>query len=198
MIDLVTFLISIDKISSFNKKVIDKGKTPLDVYNLCSCIREIFCLSYAIRKENDFYIAINQNFLIIKLIGKSLRYLGSDERSQAILLLKALEIQEAIPHNKWINSTPGIFIKKTINLEQFLTSIQEMGEKFFLIDDIDSNLKKNTSYTIKHQDVIILDESREKNLDLHHLGEIERIHLPKTFSLENKILYINYQLDQQE
>jgi tRNA pseudouridine-54 N-methylase len=198
LIDLVTFLILIEKITSFNKKVIDEGNTPLDVYKLCSCLREVFCLSYSIRKENNFYIAINQNLSIIKLTGSSLRYLGPDERSQAILVLKALEIQEAIPYNKWINSTPGILIKKTINLEQFLTSIQEMGEKFFFIDDINSNLRKSTNYTIKHQDVIILDESREKILPLHKLGEFERIHLPKEFSLENKILYINYQLDQQK
>lgn len=198
MIDLVRFLILIETISSFNKKAIDEGNTPLDIYKLCSCLREVFCLSYSIRKENGIYIAINQNLLIIKLSGKYLRYLGPDERSQAILLLKALEIQEAIPYNKWINSTPGIFIKKTINLDQFLTSIQEIGEKFFLIEDINSNLRKNTNYTFTHQDVIILDESREKNLALHNLGELERIHLPKTFSLENKILYINYQLDQQE
>lgn len=195
---MVKFLIFVDKISSFNKKIIDEGNTPLDVYNLCSCIRETFCLSYAIRKENDFYIAIIQNQLIIKLIGNSLRYLGSDERSQAILLLKALEIQHAIPHNKWIYSTPGIFIQKTINLDQFLTFTYEMGQKFFLIDDIYSNLPKNTSYTITHQDVIILDESREKNLDFHSIGECKRIHLPKTFSIENKILYINYQFDQQQ
>ena len=197
MINLVKFLVCIDKISNFNKKAIDEGNTPLDVYRLCSCIREVFCLSYAIRKENKFYIFINQNKLFLKLIGRSLRYLGSDERSQAILLLKALEMEHTIPYDKWINSTPGIFIKKLIDLEYLVSFIKEIDTRIFIKDEINPNYKKITDYTINLQDIIILDELKDTNFNWHQIGNLERVALPSHYSLENKILYINYQLDQQ-
>ena len=198
MINLVKFLVCIDKISSFDKKAIDEGDTPLDVYRLCSCIREVFCLSYAIRKENEFFIFINQNHLCLKLIGKSLRYLGSDERSQAILLLKALEMEQTIPYDKWINSTPGIFIKKLIDSEFLFSFINEIDTHIFIIDDKNPHTKKITDYEINHQDMIILNESKKNNLNQHQIGNFERVALPSQYTLENKILYINYQLDQQQ
>ena len=198
MINLVKFLVCIDKISRFDKKVIDEGNTPLDVYRLCSCIREVFCLSYAIRKENEFFIFINQNHLCLKLIGKSLRYLGSDERSQAILLLKALEMEETIPYDKWINSTPGIFLKKLINLEFLFSFIKESDNHIFIIDDKNFHNKKITDYKINHHDLIILNELKKDYFNQHQNGNFERVTLPNHYSLENKILYINYQLDQQQ
>ena len=198
MINLVKFLVCIDKISNFNKKAIDEGNTPLDVYRLCSCIREVFCLSYAIRKENEFYIFINQNKLFLKLIGRSLRYLGSDERSQAILLLKALEMEQTIPYDKWINSTPGIYIKKLITLDSLFSFIKEIDTHILIMDDINPNYKKITDYKINHQDIIILDELKDINFNQHQIGNFERVALPNRYSLENKILYINYQLDKQQ
>ena len=198
MINLVKFLVSIDKISRFDKKDIDEGNTPLDVYRLCSCIREVFCLSYAIRKENEFYIFINQNKLFLKLIGRSLRYLGSDERSQALLLLKALEIEQTITYDKWINSTPGIFIKKLITLDSLFLFIKEIDAHILIMDDINPNYKKITDYKINHQDIIILDELKDYNFNRHQIGNFEKVSLPNRYSLENKILYINYQLDQQQ
>ena len=198
MINLVKFLVCIDKISSFDKKITDQGNTPLDVYRLCSCIREVFCLSYAIRKENEFYIFINQNKLFLKLIGRSLRYLGSDERSQAILLLKALEMEQTIPYDKWINSTPGIYIKKLITLDSLFSFIKEIDTHILIMDDINPNYKKITDYKINHQDIIILDELKDINFNQHQIGNFERVALPNRYSLENKILYINYQLDKQQ
>jgi len=198
LINLVKFLVCIDKISSFDKKITDQGNTPLDVYRLCSCIREVFCLSYAIRKENEFYIFINQNKLFLKLIGRSLRYLGSDERSQAILLLKALEMEQTIPYDKWINSTPGIYIKKLITLDSLFSFIKEIDTHILIMDDINPNYKKITDYKINHQDIIILDELKDINFNQHQIGNFERVALPNRYSLENKILYINYQLDKQQ
>ena len=195
---MVKFLVCIDKISSFDKKIIDEGNTPLDVYRLCSYIREVFCLSYAIRKENEFYIFINQNKLFLKLIGRSLRYLGSDERSQAILLLKALEMEQTIPYDKWINSTPGIYIKKLITLDSLFSFIKEIDTHILIMDDINPNYKKITDYKINHQDIIILDELKDINFNQHQIGNFERVALPNHYSLENKILYINYQLDKQQ
>ena len=195
---MVKFLVCIDKISSFDKKIIDEGNTPLDVYRLCSYIREVFCLSYAIRKENEFYIFINQNKLFLKLIGRSLRYLGSDERSQAILLLKALEMEQTIPYDKWINSTPGIYIKKLITLDSLFSFIKEIDTHILIMDDINPNYKKITDYKINHQDIIILDELKDINFNQHQIGNFERVALPNRYSLENKILYINYQLDKQQ
>ncbi len=123
MINLVNILILIEKISKFTKSNIDKGKTPLDIYNLCSIIRESFCCSYSIRKDNNLYIYINSIHILIKFEGNSLRYLGSDERSQALLLNKALDkINEAekINFQGMQKSTPGIFVKRLLNGESIL------------------------------------------------------------------------------
>ncbi|MHA1764008.1 MAG: hypothetical protein ACTSYC_09685, partial [Promethearchaeota archaeon] len=87
---MVNFLLIIKRIAPFTKKDIDKGNTPLEIYDLCTCIKETFCLSYAIRKLNDLYLYFIEESLFLKFHGGELKYLGSDERSQAILLLKAI------------------------------------------------------------------------------------------------------------
>ena len=46
--------------------------------------------------------------------------------------------------------------------------------------------------------MIILNESKKNNLNQHQIGNFERVALPSQYTLENKILYINYQLDQQQ
>ena len=87
---MVNFLIYISKITPFSKKDVDEGNTPPDIYKLCVSIREAFCISYYIRKENNLYFYIEEKHILIKFIGNELRYLGSDERSQALLLSKVL------------------------------------------------------------------------------------------------------------
>jgi len=118
---VVNFLLLIKKISAYSKKDIDQGKTPLDVYQLCSCIRETFCLSYSIRKENNLYLLFQEYNALIKFEGKKLKFLSSDERSQALLLYKALNLSsEILSFDNWYKSTPGIYIKKFEDFNAFI------------------------------------------------------------------------------
>ena len=91
MINLANFLLIIEEIIDFTKKDIDIGYTPPLIYKICSCIREAFCLSYAIRKNNNLFLYFQKEKILIKFEGSRLRYLGPDERSQAILLKKVLD-----------------------------------------------------------------------------------------------------------
>ena len=85
MINLANFLLIIEELINYTKEDIDKGHTPLYIYALCSCIRETFCLSYAIRKNNTLYLYFQEEKILIKFEGSNLRYLGPDDRSQSLL-----------------------------------------------------------------------------------------------------------------
>ena len=198
MIILVKFLLLIEEISEYNKKVIDLGITPLDIYGLCSIIRETFCLSYSIRKSNVLYIMIKKGGSLLKFQGNDLKYLGSDERSQALLLLKALERLKASQNEQWQISTPGISIKKIYSLLNFFSSIDKSADKKIVITNEEgtANLKIIKDLPINEQDIIIL-EPKGNQFETDHLHNVTRIELPNIISLEDKILYINYQLDQQ-
>lgn len=212
---LVNFLLLFEKIINYSKKDIDKGKTPLNVYKICSCIRETFCLSYAIRKDNVLYLYFQKEHVLIKFEGQTLRFLGPDERSQAILMKKALnKIYEKFDNenNKWIKSTPGIFGKKfSNNLEfiEFFTSIsnrknnliidayQSLGEKINLV-----NLDKFFC-PINELDFFIIPTYNNLNNNTNiiemfkELKTINIISLSMIKSIEDKILYINFRKDQQ-
>lgn len=198
MIILVKFLSIIEEISEYNKKDIDLGNTPLDIYGLCSIIREAFCLSYSIRKSNELYIMIKKSLSLLKFQGNNLKYLGSDERSQALLLLKALDKLKMSQNNYWKISTPGISIKKIDSLLNFYSSIDKLGVKKVII----SNEMESKNFTlikdipINEQDIIIIEPEKDQ-LETSLLNNFIRIELPNTTSVEDKILYINYQLDQQ-
>ena len=75
------------------------------------------------RKERDIWMYYEKQQLFVKLNGKNLRYLGPDERSIFMLLLKipveksALYIAPAFPiESPWHESTPGIHYIKNISL----------------------------------------------------------------------------------
>ena len=228
MIKLVNFLLLIENFTDYNKKDIDRGNTPLDVYKICCCIRETFCLSYAIRKKTNLYLYFQNKNVLIKFEGRSLRYLSSDERSQALLLQKALEKTTLYenPHtDDWIKSTPGIYLKKFKNPDAFILWLKFMElnnilcilnsispsevpflahmydlpplkkfseldllSKFFIIISLTSHINKpliNFLYS-----VIRAFPSMRENIILTSLDHIK--------STEDKILYINFRIDQQE
>ncbi len=129
---MTTFLILIDSLSKYDKKDIDEGETPQDVYEICSIIRTSFCTSYGINKQNDLYIFIQNNNSIIKFEGNNLRYLGPDERSQALLLKKGMD-KSQINEGFWIKSTPGISVKKfqeNDDIIDFFISIKKLKIAF--------------------------------------------------------------------
>jgi len=208
---LVNFLILIEKFPKFSKNDIDVGKTPIYVYNLCSIIRESFCLSYSIRKNNNLYLYFEAPQLLIKYEGKKLRFLGSDERSQAILLNKALEKingDDKLQTQEWEKSTPGIFVKRLPNSGFILENINNiLHNKIVFIAEFEN---KNL-----YLDVINLDDlddiseycyifpySQNSQSSLRFLQVIREnynlkyINLSNIKGIENKILYINFRIDQ--
>lgn len=215
MSSLVNFLLLLEEIINYTKKDIDKGKTPLKVYKICSCIREAFCLSYAIRKENVLYLYFQKEHVLIKFEGQKLRYLGPDERSQALLLNKVLnKIYEKYDNedSDWIISTPGILGKKfSSNIEfiEFFIS-KSYGKNNFIIDPY---LNKGKSKQFQNLDKILgpinefdffiipaydVQTTNTEVVDLFKgLKTISIMTLSMIESIENKILYINFRKDQQ-
>lgn len=211
MINLVNFLILIEKFPKFSKSIIDEGKTPIYVYNLCSIIRESFCLSYSIRKSNNLYLYFESIQLLMKYDGKKLRFLGSDERSQALLLKRALEKingSEKVKTQEWEKSTPGIFVKRLPISGSILENIDNiLHNKIVFITEFEN---KNL-----YPDVINLDDldglseycyifpySQNLQISLRFLQLIKEnynlkyINLSNIKGIENKILYINFRIDQ--
>ena len=132
MIELVDFLLYHESIPDYDKSHIDNGITPIIIYKICSCIRETFCLSYGIRKNNNLYLFIKDQNALIHFIGNELRYLGPDERSQALLLHKALGIarnNSKLKNYSWTESTPGIRVKILNNFNLFLLYLNSLNSK---------------------------------------------------------------------
>jgi len=212
LINLVNFLLLIESISDYSKNDIDVGKTPFDVYRLCSCIRETFCLSYALRKHNNLFLYIEKNYILIKFNGKELKYLGPDERSETLLLMKALnKIRNVNSYNinYWRKSTPGIFIRKFTNNNSFMSYYQKIVNHlgFLVIDSLDD--QKNF-FEINQEPIEIMDndffiiptytlqERTSHSIKLFkELKNTKLISLSKIKNVEDKILYINFRKDQQ-
>ncbi len=208
---MVNFLILIEKFPKFSKSDIDIGKTPIYVYNLCSIIRESFCLSYSIRKNNNLYLYFESLQLLIKYDGKKLRFLGSDERSQAILLNKALEKingDEKVKTREWENSTPGIFVKRLPNSSSILENINNIlhNKIVFIAEfenkDIYPDIVNLNDLDDMNEFSYILPYSQNSQSSLRFLQVIKEnynlkyINLSNIKGIENKILYINFRIDQ--
>lgn len=208
---MVNFLILIEKFPKFSKSDIDVGKTPIYVYNLCSIIRESFCLSYSIRKNNNLYLYFESLQLLIKYEGKKLRFLGSDERSQAILLNKALEKingDEKVKTQEWENSTPGIFVKRLPNSGSILENLNNIlhNKIVFIAEFENKDLYPNVINLNDLDDMsefcYILPYSRNSQSSLRFLQVIKEnynlkyINLSNIKGIENKILFINFRIDQ--
>ena len=168
-----------------------------------------FLLSYSIRKDNNLYLYFQEENLLLSFIGKELRYLGPDERSQALLLLKALEKGISIiprAETRMIKSTPGIYCIKFLDetsLYNYLNTEIE-GNFYFLINNT-KLIKNETELEIKGEKNLyiiptftLLPEKLEFILGFRDMKKINFLSLSKIKSIENKILYINFRKDQQE
>ncbi len=216
MIRLVNFLLLIEKIINYSKENIDNGLTPKEIYQLCSCIRETFFLSYSIRKENNLYLFFQKECTLIKFEGESLRYLGPDERSQALLLEKALfKVRKNSSNNNglWIKSTPGIYIRQFSNNNHFIEySNSIFDSKTYLIFDTYSEFDEGLGSPIldKHIDEINENDffilltyktTKENSKILSSFIKLQNtnvILLSKIKSIEDKILFINFRKDNQK
>jgi tRNA pseudouridine-54 N-methylase len=213
---LVNFLLLLEKITQYNKKIIDKGLTPQKIYELCSCIRETFCLSYSIRKDNNLLLYFQNEHILVSFIGEALRYLGPDERSQALLLEKALNKANRINfnvRNGRKQSTPGIYVLKFLDHPSFLGYINSLviGNVYVITDKEEFIKKERDIYTRNINFEFFIDRNLfiipmyedfigdSKILDLFkEMKNIKFFSLSKIKLIENKILYINYRKDHQE
>jgi len=210
LIRLVNFLLFIENISDYSKNVIDNGQTPLDIYTLCSIVRESFCCSYSIRKSNKLYLYVEPNQILIKFDGNSLRYLGSDERSQALLLKKALDKLDEVKNldsQRWQQSTPGIFVKRLLNGESILENIIDLyNDKIIVINEFEKQNMESDIINLEGLDnlreycfVFPFPQNTHSTEDF--LGIIDKNYklkyacLSKIIGIENKILYINFLCD---
>ena len=206
----MNFLLIINNLIRFNKKDIDKGNTPHALYQICSCIRETFCLSYAIRKENNLFLFFQNDQILIKFTGRKLRYLGPDERSQTMLILKALDKINLSENENWRKSTPGINMRRFISnnsifnylesfksfnplfMTNFINSQEDYSsftiKKFELLDNLYDYFFIIPFYNIAIEDPAVFESFRDlKGIKFLTLSEINRI--------ENVFLYINFRLD---
>jgi len=205
---LVNFLLLLGKSPQYNKEIINKGLTPQIVYKLCSCIRETFCLSYSIRKENNLFLYFQKEHILISFIGTELRYLGPDERSQALLLEKALN--KANKTNLSVNevrkqSTPGIYFNKFWDDKSFKNYLNShFSEEFALIIKNHSSLPtikdfEDIKLITEFFYIIPIDLITKNKLNLIQMiiesDKITLIKIPKANSSNDKILYINFKAD---
>lgn len=129
---------------SVTKSEIDRGSVPGLISDVCRCIQATFFLSHALRKDAQLLI-FDATDKGIMMDGERLKYLGPDERSAAIRIMKALETRKE--HDKSFHeSTPGIFVG--YNLEEcILRIIEEKADVFFPKDSGQSlrnvNIKDN-------------------------------------------------------
>lgn len=208
---MVNFLLLIENISDYSKKVIDNGKTPLDVYNVCSIIRESFCCSYSIRKGNNLYIYIDSTHILMKFTGKSLRYLSSDERSQALLLKRALDRLngvETITSLGMQKSTPGIYVKRLVKGESIFENIIDLyNEKIIVIKEFEKENMESDIINLEELDNLteycyVFPQNSISTVDfLGLIGEnykFKYANLSNIKGIENKILFINFLIDQKE
>ncbi len=223
---MVEFLLIIDKIINYTKKDIDNGNTPSKIYKICSCIRESFCLSYAIRKNNRLWIYFHRENYLIELNGEKLRFLGSDERSQALLLIKAINMKNIIVLDKWKQSTPGIFVRKfenetqyfsylcnNINKETTIIPFKKSLDPFFFEEKKNKiEIKLNNiidpekfedklyilSFNKKSDDILISFISYLYNFNNELLDNIIILKVDKIVGIADNILYINYLIDTQK
>ena len=209
---MVNFLLLVEKIIEYDKSTIDKGLTPPNIYKICSCIREAFCISYAIRKKNNLFFYFQEEYILISFLGKKLKYLGPDERSQAILLLKAINHGKqttAKTYNIPRESTPGIFISKFSNHSSFINYIDSIIEGVYVFEVEPSEVLKKGSRIIGPESIrddalyiipfYVLNKEINGIFDLFTKKKnIKFISLTDIKPIENKILYINFRKDNQE
>jgi hypothetical protein len=220
---LADFLLYYETIPGYTKSHIDKGATPSTIYKICSCIRETFCLSYGIRKNNNLYLFIQDKNVLVNFNGNELKYLGPDERSQALLLNKALEKvfnNSKFKNDKWIESTPGIRVRFLKNFNSFLLFLNSLNSQrlIFICDPLTFyempflyhmfDLPKIKKFNqLKHfkdsffffpENNQVLSEFLKSLVHIYPsmLELVTLVPLKKTKAMEEKILYINFQIDQ--
>ncbi|MDD1779359.1 MAG: hypothetical protein LUQ65_14425 [Candidatus Helarchaeota archaeon] len=123
----ITICLLYPKYIEIKKDYFEEG-FPTEIYNIIMAIQAAYFLSHKIRTNTEVLLAFLDNDLVIHYIGSELRFLGPDERSIGMLLMKALEKKDAAREIK-IQSTPGIWIQKKKIADLFC----ELGENSQII-----------------------------------------------------------------
>jgi hypothetical protein len=153
---------------------------------------------------------------LIKFEGNKLRYLGPNERSQALLLLKAInqaKNSNSDKWNSWEGSTPGIYVRRFYDILSFMDfyTPKIKGNIYFIIDyeqaveeKVENFNLNSRNLTIKENDFFIIPNyniSKENSHILRKFKEMDNLKLLSLLDIhgvENKILYINFLKDQQD
>ncbi|MHA1762957.1 MAG: hypothetical protein ACTSYC_04260, partial [Promethearchaeota archaeon] len=159
----------------------------------------------------DLYLYFIEESLFLKFHGGELKYLGSDERSQAILLLKAISLTPSFLEEKesnWRKSTPGIYVKRVSDFFKEFHMLFDDMQKLLILKNIQSeeqiiDLEKEFEIItrISSNILIILPFSKVEDKEMNFMKKLKNtpsvkvLKLPFFSRISDKILYINYQWD---
>ncbi|MFX0098599.1 MAG: hypothetical protein ACFFCS_03390 [Candidatus Hodarchaeota archaeon] len=129
------FFIVLESFPRVNKKLIDIGQVTREEASLCDIIRSTFFISHGIRKERELWLFFSRDDFLVRIDGQRVRYLGPDERSNLMLLMKANDQWEKVRSrtaDAWVESTPGIDLLPETNVQQGIQRLIDYQENFRL------------------------------------------------------------------
>ncbi len=168
----VSICILQEKRPNIEKKFFKTG-FPEEIYEIIMSIQAAYFLSHEIRKETDFFLIFHLDDVAIHFRGNRLRYLGPDERSIGMLLMKGLKKIPTL-EKKRVESTPGIWIER-LNLAEFLRSSKESKEIIITDANADHELKLEAADRAK---VLILGREDANLAEMRELQNIDFLTLP--------------------
>ncbi|MHA1238666.1 MAG: hypothetical protein ACTSSJ_05445 [Candidatus Odinarchaeia archaeon] len=177
---------------SITKKAIDKGRIPYNIVKIVNCIRNAILLSNSIRRDTCVTIFNLQYNGLVSYDPSKLRYLGTDERSGAVLYMKALNLLKQLNTAGFVESTPGIYAAK-IDFLEYLSILKKRGFNLILIDKTAS--REYAEIKISKPKAFII--KLNKNLRSEYLNKIKEIgcievRLDCLNNPEHIILLLNY------
>ncbi len=126
----VSFFFIKDAFPALAKHDVDMCIVDEKLVTICDELRAVFFLSRVMRKERDAIFYFEQDKLAIWFSGATLRYLGPDERSMLMLLVKAQEkarglamhgtggtLPDRQANARWVESTPGILVRSVPSIK---------------------------------------------------------------------------------
>ncbi|MHA1683165.1 MAG: hypothetical protein ACTSUE_19655 [Promethearchaeota archaeon] len=123
------FFIIQDSLPPFTKKDVDRGDVPVELSRTCDFLRTVFFLSNKMRKNRDLVLHFIDPATTLKFKSRTLRYLGPDERSMLMLVIKALDARcysmkrDDDLHVRFVESTPGVLIARGATVMKVLLHV---------------------------------------------------------------------------
>ncbi|WP_456418466.1 tRNA (pseudouridine(54)-N(1))-methyltransferase TrmY [Methanocaldococcus infernus] len=103
---------------------------------VCRCISDSLFLSHDIRRDTIFYSILcgpPNPPVCIKFVGSELKKVSPDERNIAIFIKKALKkFLDSKNKEEWIESTPGIYVRKIGFKDLVMEKIREGKNIYYL------------------------------------------------------------------